>query len=89
MPSPTIAIKMKIPLLSRLGIFFSVSVRDWRSFSEMAHFSESVKFFLAVNNFPRSAAGRTRMPLLRDNQISAINPTVPSSIKKKTGMRSG
>lgn len=89
MPSPTIAIRMKIRLVSRLGIFFSVSVRAWRIFSEIARFSESVSFFLAVNNFLCSDTERLRMHLLLDNHISAINPTVPSSIKKKVGMRSG
>ena len=47
MPSPTI----EILLLSKLGIFFSVSVRDWRIFSEIARFSESVNSLLALNNF--------------------------------------
>ena len=82
MLSPTIAIRMKILLLLRLGIFFSVSVRDWRIFSEIARFSESVNSLLAVNNFPRPGIGRLRMPFLQDSQMSAINPTAPSSIKK-------
>lgn len=51
MPCPTIEIKIEILLLSKLGIFFSVSVRDWRIFSEIARFSESVNTLLALNNF--------------------------------------
>ena len=89
MPSPTIAIKMKILFLSRLGIFFSVSVRDWRIFSDIARFAASDKSRLDVNYFPRSVIGRPHMLLFLDSQMSAINPIVPSNIKKKAGIRSG
>ena len=82
MPSPTVAIMMEILLLSRLGIFFSVALRDWRIFSEIARFSESVSSLLAVNNLPCSAIGRLRARLLLDSQINATSPTVPSSVKK-------
>ena len=81
MPSPTMAIKMKILLLSRLGIFLSVSLRDWRIFSEIARFSESDNSLLVVDDFPRSEIGRPRMLFFLDSQTSAINPTAPRNIK--------
>ncbi len=66
-PSPTIAIKMKIRLVSRLAIFFSVSVRDWRIFSDTSRFSESVNSLLTVNIFLRWKTGRLRMRFLLDS----------------------